>query len=66
MSKLERIEKQIDDHIAAHCQLCLNAIRRVDAPACPFLLELNNEAREVYRKASPRVRYQAAVARATR
>jgi hypothetical protein len=63
MSNLERIERQIDDHVATDCQLCRNAINRVDAPGCPFLLELNREAREAYRKASPRVRYHAAVNR---
>ncbi len=66
MTKLEQIEKQIDDHVAGFCQLCANAINRVNAPACPFLVDLNREARQAYRKASPRLRYQAAVNRATR
>jgi hypothetical protein len=54
MTRLEKIEQQMDDHRASNCAACRKSVTDVAAPACSIMVELNREARELSRRKARR------------
>lgn len=61
MSKLQQIEREIEQHIQRpnHCGSCLKSITDVTAPACDVLVELNRQAQEVSERRERYAAYKA-------
>jgi hypothetical protein len=51
MNKLQKIEREMENHRATNCADCRRSVTSVTAPTCPTMLELNREARAASRKA---------------
>ena len=50
MTKLEKVEREIEQHRESNCRACTRAVQDVTAPNCPIAQELYREAREAFRR----------------
>ena len=54
MSKLQKLEREMEAHQQTNCAACRKSVMDVTAPTCPIMVELNQQAREASRKAKRR------------